>query len=449
MTTLLDVMGLLVLLWAATRVGQMKLPPSMRTITWILVLLLLALHAADIAQAVVLHTSLPDEVSDVLAGGLPFVWASLLMQMAEVLAERRAQATRDQLGFFFSEVPAGVLVIDSHGVVVARSVRFAAEHPAILVGDVLRPAASSLPPQLVHAMTDCLLRGTDAGCAEEQFSVAGQRQWWRWAVRSWASPDANHGVVALVENVTAAVTADAQRVQQLAQLAQAQSMALVGQLAAGAVHDLNNLLLVLQLHLATLHDTNAADANDAIDDMNRAVTMASGLTRSMLRLARAVPGARTPQLVAPIVEDTVQLLGRTLPHSHSIHMAIDGAADAVVDVDPDRLRQLVLNLVVNARDAMVGGRIEVVVRRQTGAAVVTIEVSDHGTGIDDETKARLFEPFFSTKGARGTGLGLGVVRSVVDECHGTIDIASTVGEGTRFTVMLPCTAQDRGVREAG
>jgi hypothetical protein len=109
MTTLLDVMGLLVLLWAATRVGQMKLPPSMRTITWILVLLLLALHAADIAQAVVVHTSLPDEVSDVLAGGLPFVWASLLMQMAEVLAERRAQATRDQLGFFFSEVPAGVL----------------------------------------------------------------------------------------------------------------------------------------------------------------------------------------------------------------------------------------------------------------------------------------------------------------------------------------------------
>jgi signal transduction histidine kinase len=437
MTIIFDIVGAAILLWATTRVGRMNLPSPMRTTIQVLVVLLLALHLADVAQAVVTTSSLPDDVSDVLAAGLPFVWASLLMQMAEVLAERRARATRDQLAFFFSEVPAGVLVIDARGTVIAHSVRFAAEHPDIVVGEALRPG-SSLPPLLTQAMTACLLHGTDAGCDDELVTHDGERRWWRWAVRRWASADANHGVVALVEDVTAAVDAEAQHVQALAQLAQAQSLALVGQLAAGAVHDLNNLLLVLQLHLGTLRDSPIdADANDAVVDMERAVAVASGLTRSMLRLARTTPGARTPQRIAPIVQDTVHLLSRTLPRTHTVNVNIAEGAEATVCVDPDRLRQLVLNLVVNARDAMpTGGAIDVTVRRN-GATGVAIEVSDQGMGINDDVKQRIFEPFFTTKGAQGTGLGLGVVRSVVDECQGSIEVDSTVGAGTRFTVLLP------------
>lgn len=446
MSLVFDVVGAAILLWATTRVRHMTLPSSMRTITQVLVVLLLALHLADIAQALVTASSLPDDISDVLAAGLPFVWSSLLMQMAEVLAERRARATRDQLAFFFSEVPAGIVVIDARGTVIAHSVRFAAEHPDVVVGAVLRPSGSSLPPLLTQAMTDCLLHGTDAGRDDEFVMRNGERRWWRWAVRRWASADANHGVVALVEDVTAAIDADAQHVQALAQLAQAQSMALVGQLAAGAVHDLNNLLLVLQLHLGTLRETAInADANDAVADMERAVTVASGLTRSMLRLARTTPGTRTPQRVAPIVEETVQLLSRTLPHTHSLHVDVADGAEVVVAVDPNRLRQLVLNLVVNARDAMpAGGAIDVAVRR-SGASSVAIEVTDQGVGIDDDVKARIFEPFFTTKGAHGTGLGLGVVRSVVDECEGTIEVESTVGAGTRFTVVLPGAPGLRGL----
>lgn len=433
-----DLLGAAILLWASTRIGRMKLPSSMRTTTLVLVMLLLALHLADIAQVLVRGSSLPDDVSDVLAAGLPFVWSSLLMQMAEVLAERRARATRDQLAFFFSEVPAGVVVIDARGTVIAHSVRFAAEHPDIVVGEVLRPSGSSLPPLLTQAMTACLLHGTDAGRDDELVVHNGERRFWRWAVRRWASADANHGVVALVEDVTAAIDADAQHVQALAQLAQAQSMALVGQLAAGAVHDLNNLLLVLQLHLGTLREHAIdVDVNEAVVDMERAVTVASGLTRSMLRLARPTPGVRTPQRIAPIIEETALLLSRTLPRSHTISVDVSDGGDAVVVVDPDRLRQLVLNLVVNARDAMpTGGTIDIAVRRN-GVGTVAIDVTDQGVGFDDEVKARIFEPFFTTKGAHGTGLGLGVVRSVVDECAGTIEVRSAVGAGTRFTVVLP------------
>src|SRR5690606_16456309 len=135
------------------------------------------------------------------------------------------------------------------------------------------------------------------------------------------------------------------------------------------------------------------------------------------------------------VRRTVKLLRRTLPETITIDLALD--ASVVVRADAMQLQQVLLNLAINARDAMPGGgtlRISVA----GGGDVARIVVEDTGCGMDEETVPHIFEPFFTTKGlARGTGLGLSTVYGIIQQHGGTITVASVVGQGTRFEIRLP------------
>jgi PAS domain S-box-containing protein len=237
------------------------------------------------------------------------------------------------------------------------------------------------------------------------------------------------------------------------QLRQAGKMEAIGQLAGGVAHDFNNLLTIilgnLSLALNLVPEGDAARGLMAFSE--QAATRAAQLTSQLLGFAR-----RTTLHVESIdlnkaVTETVALLRHTIDP----RIAIDtrGGADLwAVEVDPGQMNQVLVNLCLNARDAMPdGGRLRIetenctfddAVRRMNLEArpgeYVRLRVSDTGVGMDAETRARIFEPFFTTKGlGQGTGLGLAMVFGIVRSHGGWIDCYSEVGQGTRFDVYLP------------
>jgi two-component system cell cycle sensor histidine kinase/response regulator CckA len=240
------------------------------------------------------------------------------------------------------------------------------------------------------------------------------------------------------------------------QLRQAQKMEAVGRLAGGVAHDFNNILTVIGAHSSFLLeslDPGDARREDA-QEIHKAGVRATGLTRQLLAFGRK-------QLLKPraldlnaIIVDTRMLLTRLLGEDIEIVTLLAADLGRVV-ADSSQIDQVLMNLALNARDAMPdGGRLTISARNAAvdselhGAdsaiprgEYVLLEVSDTGTGMDEETQARLFEPFFTTKElGKGTGLGLSTVYGIVKQSGGYIQIDSTVGHGSRFCIYLPVVA---------
>jgi signal transduction histidine kinase len=239
------------------------------------------------------------------------------------------------------------------------------------------------------------------------------------------------------------------------QLRQAQKMEAVGQLAGGIAHDFNNLLTVV-LSAGTALRERLPDGDPGHEDIREildAADRAAALTRQLLAFSRR-------QHVAPRVVDvceTVTGLERMLRRvlGEDVALAVEVHGPALVHADPSQLELALLNLAVNARDAMPrGGKLTVEVRpvpsegpaRPAGEDVpagplVLVAVRDTGSGIDGATRARMFEPFFTTKrSGHGTGLGLPIVHGVVTDCGGAIRVESEVGRGTEFRLYFPANA---------
>jgi PAS domain S-box-containing protein len=223
-----------------------------------------------------------------------------------------------------------------------------------------------------------------------------------------------------------------------AQVRQAQKMEAVGQLAGGVAHDFNNLLTVIVNHVDFLRAARGAHdpRHDELDGIRYAADAAMRLTRQLLTFSRHQRVARRTLDVNAAVRAADGLLRRVVGE----HIVIDTAlGDGVPPVlaDPGELEQVILNLAVNARDAMPGGgRLRIVtIAADDGAR---LEVRDTGRGMDAATRARIFEPFFTTKGVgEGTGLGLATVFGIVERLRGTIAVASEPGQGTSFSIWLP------------
>ena len=212
----------------------------------------------------------------------------------------------------------------------------------------------------------------------------------------------------------------------------------IGMLAAGVVHDVNNVLHVITGQASTVRGrANPQDA-EAMGRVIEAAQRASELTHRLLHWVRHTSTAAEPVDMSLLTAEVLDLLGPSAPARVLLVRRVEQGLPLVL-ADPVELRRVVLNLVVNAWDALAGSPGQVVVA--TGAsqglhAGAWIEVSDDGRGMDDDTLARVFEPFFSTR-TNGTGLGLSLVREIVDRAGGHIEVSSRPGEGTRFRVTLP------------
>ena len=270
-------------------------------------------------------------------------------------------------------------------------------------------------------------------------------------VRAFARPvgdPVTHVVIAFFD-ITREVEAEAARAETEQRLHHAQRLQAVGTLAGGIAHDFNNLIFGIKLIAAELAagetDPNKRTALGVIDDITERSAM---LTRSLLGFARRGKHRVAPVAIDQVLEAMREILVRTLT-GISIAFELD-AGDVTVIGDQSQLEQVVMNLIVNARDALGeagGGR--VVVRTWRADTEVVLEVSDDGPGIPPELRERVFEPYFSTKtqGAeRGTGLGLATVFGIVDAHGGSIAIEPGLdGRGTTMRVTLPLAARAEAI----
>jgi PAS domain S-box-containing protein len=264
-------------------------------------------------------------------------------------------------------------------------------------------------------------------------------------------------IAAFARDIADRKRAEAEKAKLEEQLFQAQKMESIGRLAGGVAHDFNNLLTVIngysQLVLTDL--TPSDPLWSSLEEIHKAGERAVGLTRQLLAFSRK-------QILRPrvldlnrVVSDLRPMLERLMGEDVEVRVALE-AVSGTVRADPHHLEQVIMNLAVNARDAMPsGGRLLI----ETAAVeldatyarlhpevnagrYVTLALSDNGLGMDEATRRRIFEPFFTTKPAgKGTGLGLSMVQGIVVQSGGHISVYSEPGRGTSFRIYLPAVAE--------
>ena len=272
-----------------------------------------------------------------------------------------------------------------------------------------------------------------------------------------------------LEKIVGARTAELQaeiveRKQLEAQFRQAQKMEAFGQLAGGVAHDFNNLLAVIMGFANLLRDTEelGAEAREQIEQVHLAGERAANLTRQLLTFSRKRDMQIRSLNLNDVIGDMAKMLVRLIGEDIKLDCKFSPNLPRV-QADPSMMEQVLMNLVVNARDAMPkGGHLmistdAVVIesshtRGQSEARAgdfVCLSVRDTGCGMTPEVRARIFEPFFTTKEiGKGTGLGLATVFGIVKQHLGWIEVASEVGLGTSFKIFIPVTSQPAPERQA-
>ena len=230
-----------------------------------------------------------------------------------------------------------------------------------------------------------------------------------------------------------------------AELRQAQKMEALGRLAGGIAHDFNNLLTVILSYAAMLQNTLPRDSRSASDvaQIDRAAQRAAELTRQLLAFSRRQVLEPKPLDLGAAIHTMSAMIRRLIGEDIELRIVTASEIGRVM-VDAGQIEQVVMNLVVNARDAMQGGGVLTLetspVELARGDRGLRLSITDTGTGIDEQTRAHVFDPFFTTKEhGKGTGLGLSTVMGIVEQSGGQVTVESQVGRGTTFHVFLPVT----------
>lgn len=239
-----------------------------------------------------------------------------------------------------------------------------------------------------------------------------------------------------------------QREQAEAALRQSQKMEAIGQLAAGIAHDFNNLVTIIQGYTTLLLRSNLPDEDDqmALIEIHDASKRAADLTRQLLAFSRKQVLQPRPININHTIEFMIKMLRHLLSESISINFQPSKNLPAV-KADASMMEQVILNLALNARDAMSeGGTLTITTapeeirdqQTESPGRFLKLTISDTGCGMDEQTLSRIFEPFFTTKEfGKGTGLGLATVYGIIKQHCGTIEVDSAPGKGTIFRVYLP------------
>lgn len=364
--------------------------------------------------------------------------ALLFSQTRQLLQKTQQQAAQVQQ--ILENVPEGVALLNSRQKLVLAN-RAANDYLPLLAGHSLTESLTHLAGRPLAEILNRKSNGPDwqeleLPAAQRTFQVSGQPM----------QPGAeNSGWLLVVRDVT-----DERTRQEYLQAQQ--RLATVGQLAAGIAHDFNNIMAVITLYCGTLkHNPASPNFKTYLDTMIQQAQYASNLIEQILDFSRRSVMERSPLDLLPFVKEAGRLLERILPGNIRVQIT-QTAPPFVVHADPTRLQQVLMNLAVNARDAMPkGGKLGLDLAHLTlepddrpplpGMAAgqwVMLAVADTGMGIPPELLLHIFEPFFTTKRpGEGTGLGLAQVYGIIKQHEGEIGVESRPGEGTTFTIYLP------------
>lgn len=372
----------------------------------------------------------------------------LIVITSDVTEQRRAHVDRDR---FFS------LSLDML-VVASPNRHFRRVNPAF--GETLGYEGAELMAMpfldIVHpddrARTAEIFEGILRGLPVSDFENRYRRKDGEYRVFSWR---------ATVDPITGDVYAVARDVtdhrQTEAQLRHAQKMEAVGQLAGGVAHDFNNLLLAILANTELAKDSASLsrELSEHLDEIEGAASRAADLTKQLLTFSRRQPLRPVPIDLNRLIGGLMKMLRRLLPESIGIDL-IPGHNLTSVNADPGQLEQVIVNLCVNARDAMEqGGQLTIETENilingryceshpwAKPGRYVLLSITDTGVGMTPEVRERAFEPFFTTKAAhQGTGLGLSTVYGIVQQHDGMIHLYSEPGLGTTFKIYLPTDAR--------
>ena len=350
------------------------------------------------------------------AGALILIAVVFIVRQSR--ARRRLQESEARFRALFDAAPESVFAIDPSGAVVFANRASIEMFGRAVVGTA---AADLVPPQHREAFRD-------RGPAE----IAALRDGAEFPAEIRACPVDTRDQLTLVF-----LTDISARVALQRQLLQSQKLESVGQLAGGVAHDFNNLLTVISGYAAmSLEQVGPGHyLHEPLEEIAHAADRAAALTRQLLAFSRRQAAAPKLLSLHDLLLNLEKMLRRLI--GEHIELTIDVDDIASIRADPGQIEQVVVNLVVNARDAMPSGG-SIAIRARMSGERVDLSVSDTGTGMPPEVEARIFEPFFTTKEqGKGTGLGLSTVYGIVKQASGDILVETEVGRGTTFKVVFP------------
>ncbi|MBN2394174.1 MAG: PAS domain-containing protein [Anaerolineae bacterium] len=364
-------------------------------------------------------------------------------KQAEEAREQLAAQVREQakrMMQILATVPTGVLLLDGDGRVIQAN-PVAKRDLVVLAGAKEGDRLTHLGGRpLAELLTSPPTRGLwhEVKAAKRTFEIIAR------PVENGASPE--HWVL---------VINDATREREIqAQLQQQERLAAVGQLAAGISHDFNNLMAVIVLYaqMALRTPEFSVKTRERLEIIAQQARRATDLTQQILDFSRRAVLEPRPLDLIPFLKEIVKLLERTVLESIKLDLRY-GMDEYIVNADSGRLQQVILNLAVNARDAMPqGGELRITLSQTgqkdkikcvtcgqvLGGEWVSITVTDNGSGIPSTVLPHIFEPFYTTKEpGKGSGLGLAQVYGIVKQHGGHVDVVTKAGEGTTFTLYLP------------
>lgn len=357
-------------------------------------------------------------------------------------------ATESLFGSFFDKAPMAAACCDGEGRITKMNAAF--EHSLGLgVGDRKRLRLRDLVCPKDRGMVDCLMGELmESRCDSLRLSLRrGGKEGETTNCVAWhpLGPGGKSAGVVMVAETEFNAEGNGEF--------EAQRWETIGRLTGGVVHDFNNLLTGVMLYCDLL--LSALDQPHLqkryAEEIRAAIAPASGLVQQLLAFARPQDAASTPVSFNEIAEGMREVLTRLVGENISLELRLDPQVGAV-KIPRSQAQQVLLNLVLNARDAMAGGG-GICIETSNGSfqpiaggnsgisnaylSCVLLRVTDNGHGMDGETRRRLFEPFFTTKAGKAGGLGLTTVRSIVTSHHGLIHFESEPGIGTRAMILLP------------
>ncbi len=381
-------------------------------------------------------------------GGFATIYTDISEQRHRELKQETliAERTRDlrlseeRLRLISNEVPAGIAYLDENMVFQFANIRFARSYnrtPEDMVGKTAEELLAPSTYRIARSHFDKAIDGEKSDFGMQISLMDGRERY----IQTYLHPDfrrdgSTRGFYVLSINIT-------RQRQSEAALAQAQKMEAVGRLSSGIAHDFNNLLTIIMGNLRPLSEQidDPILIADMIEPALRAARRGAGLTEQLLAFARRQPLSPKITEMNQAVQSVARLMRSTLPENIEFYCA-EPEEKIYAFIDRSQFESSLLNLVLNAQQAIVKtGRIEIVLSVVDNKA--SIQISDNGIGMDHGLVEKIFDPFFTTKEDQGgTGLGLSMTQSFIEQSKGQLKVHSVPGKGTDVTIFLPAVANE-------